>query len=808
MTPAIDELDELVARACASIAPTWPLDRFIAVNPFWEMVDQPLPVVSSRLTALSGARLLMPRAWFREAWQAGRLRDEDLEEAIARSAWSGSVADLHRLMNSDEPTVSRRARVLDVADALRDLEHEVSWRDFITHSSSQFFAAYFDDGQARLGPDREGGLYASWRRQLPRDHSPVLVLGSRAHLEVANELAPTARDMIRTALRELDIPSHERQAYLTSLLLDLNGWAAWCAYRRWSARLAHGDDDHIVDLLAIRIAWEWIVLRGGGSGLVAKWQRAMASWSEIDAAARDSQTTDWLLQSAIELAWQRELCEQLEAGPRSASPEVISVQAAFCIDVRSEVFRRALEAQDPSVQTIGFAGFFGMPIEYVPLASSNARPQLPGLLAPKFRVTDAAVPTGLAARRAARLTLDAAWQSFKTSALSSFTFVESLGLVFGGKLIADTLGRSDAASPERAGLSPAEHARRKPRLTALAGGGVLGVEDRGSLAEGILRAMSLTRNFARLVVLVGHGSQTRNNPHAAGLDCGACGGQPGEINARAAAALLNEPEVRQGLAMRGIAIPESTRFLAGMHDTTTDHVTLYELDELPASHHDDVTTLRGWLEAAGAQTRHERAARLGIEPRSREAVRRAIEVRARDWAQVRPEWGLANNAALIVAPRAHCRHMNLDGRAFLHDYRSDEDPDFAILELIMTAPMVVTHWINLQYYASTVDNLRYGSGNKVLHNVVGAHLGVFEGNGGDLRIGLPMQSLHDGTRWVHTPLRLSVVIEAPCAAIEAVLAKHAKIRSLVDNEWLHLFQFDASARRVRAYRRHGWEDAG
>ena len=84
--------------------------------------------------------------------------------------------------------------------------------------------------------------------------------------------------------------------------------------------------------------------------------------------------------------------------------------------------------------------------------------------------------------------------------------------------------------------------------------------------------------------------------------------------------------------------------------------------------------------------------------------------------------------------------------------------------------------------ASTVDNFRYGSGNKVLHNVVSGHLCAFEGNGGDLRIGLPMQSLHDGERWVHAPLRLSVFIEAPRAAIEGVLRKHEKVRAPVDNE--------------------------
>ena len=124
----------------------------------------------------------------------------------------------------------------------------------------------------------------------------------------------------------------------------------------------------------------------------------------------------------------------------------------------------------------------------------------------------------------------------------------------------------------------------------------------------------------------------------------------------------------------------------------------------------------------------------------------------------------------------------------MHDYDYTQDPELGVLTLIMTAPMVVTNWINMQYYASVVDNVKYGSGNKVLHNVVGGRLGVFEGNGGDLRIGLPMQSLHDGTEWQHTPLRLSVFIEAPQAAMDSIIAKHAVVKNLVDNQWLHLFQ--------------------
>ena len=174
--------------------------------------------------------------------------------------------------------------------------------------------------------------------------------------------------------------------------------------------------------------------------------------------------------------------------------------------------------------------------------------------------------------------------------------------------------------------------------------------------------------------------------------------------------------------------------------------------------------------------------------------------RARDWSQVRPEWGLANNAAFIAAPRERTASLDLEGRSFLHDYDWRNDADLGVLELIMTAPMVVANWINMQYNASVTDNVRYGSGNKVLHNVVGGNMGVFEGNGGDLRIGLPLQSLHDGEHWMHTPLRLSVYIAAPADAIKGIYAKHDVVRQLVDNDWLFLFRLDEDGSVERLYR--------
>jgi len=796
--------DEALQRACARIAPTWPLDRFIAVNPFWGLVDRPLPEVAATLQSLSGAQLLMPRPWYLQAYREGRLLDEHLQAALETSGSTASLTDLRALLEHDDPALPTRARVVDVADAGRDLVHEVPWRSFVTHSISQFCAAHFDDGQAQFGPAREGGLYASWRRQALTDRSPALLMDVPSYRECARDLPATAQELIATAIAALEVPPNDRESYLWSLLLDQNGWASWCAYRRWTARLEGREDDTISDLVAIRLAWEWMVYRTGGEAVARRWKIATASWTQIDVAAAAARSNDWLLQTAMEIAWRAPVLRALPSGFRSARPVSPAVQAVFCIDVRSEVFRRALESTSPSVQTLGFAGFFGIPMDYQPFGAETARPQLPGLLAPRLRAADTGLGTDAEERRARNLDLAAAWGAFKTDALSTFTFVEALGLTYAGTLLADSLGLSTSRAVESAGLSGGMEARRKPRLVGSVDGGPLELDARCDLAAGMLRGMSLTRDFARLVLLAGHGSATRNNPHAAGLDCGACCGQTGEVNARAAAALLNEPDVRKGLAQRGIHVPDSTSFVPALHNTTADEVVFFDLDELPPSHRDDVDTLRSWLAEAGARTRTERAGLLELANVAPSELHRAVRARTTDWAQVRAEWGLANNAAFIVAPREHCRHVNLQGRSFLHEYRHQEDEGFGILELIMTAPMVVAHWINFQYYASTVDNGRYGSGNKVLHNVVGGHLGVFEGNGGDLRIGLPMQSLHDGERWVHTPLRLSVFIEAPRSAIEGVLNKHADVRALVTNGWISLFQLDEGESAINAFRAGRW----
>jgi uncharacterized protein YbcC (UPF0753/DUF2309 family) len=801
-------LNEAAERACARIAPTWPLDRFIAVNPFWSLIQKPLPEVAGDLAALSGARLLMPREWYADEWRAGRFRSEHLREAIAESGIDVTERDLIASFWIGEPTLSRRPLVVDVMEALRRREHEVTWRDFVMERISRFCASYFDDSQAQVSGVRVGGFYASWRIQAQTDQMPHLFMSLDGYRTTVGNLPKTADEMIARGCEDLGVPVSERERYFAALLLDVNGWASWSAYLRWNARQVGGDDGHLRELLAIRLGWEWTLFCSSDDAIRAEWQFAMTSWSAIDRAAQLARSDDWILQRAVEIAWLSQMRPKLPQGFGATRPAAPKLQAAFCLDVRSEVFRRALEAQGEGIQTLGVAGFFGVPIEYVPLAADSARPQLPGLMAPKYRVTDTGVPDGLEATRRSRLEAAHAWKAFKSSSLSSFAFVDSVGLFFARNLFRDTFraDRYRSDHQDRAGLTESEDRTRMPRLTSHANGAALSADERCQIAATFLRTMGLTRGFARLVLLVGHASETKNNAYSAGLDCGACGGQPGDVNARAAAALLNEPEVRAGLVTRGIQVPATTLFVAALHNTTTDEVTLFV--EAPATAHQaELAEARALLDRAGVATRRERAPSLGLGDLTDAKLHAAAVKRASNWAEVRPEWGLAGNAVFIVAPRERSRHIDLEGRAFLHDYRFEDDADHAILEAVMTGPVVVAHWINFQYYASTVDNARYGTGNKVLHNVVGGHLGVFEGNGGDLRIGLSLQSLHDGERWVHTPLRLTVFIEASRPAIDSVLAKHVKVRELVDNEWLHLFQLDPAERACFARRRGEWKPA-
>lgn len=794
------DLSTVVTQVCQRITPNWPLDQMIAVSPYWHRINQPFSHVAASLEKQAGSPMSMKGEVYLARWQHGEITEGHLLRANQEFGDRFTIRELVDSLSANQTELTPAPLHCDALDSQRDLSHQPAWCDTITTQISQFCAAYFDDSLSDWKADNTQGLYASWRSAIEQDYSVALLMKSKQINTRAKQLPDDSFAAIDWVIDKLLLNESDYKHYLEACLLRINGWASWCAYLNWQANFKQQTTDYLQDLLAIRLCWEWLIL-DSARPIEMLWQR---QWKQHYAMPVQNQPL-MIWQRADEIRYQSHLFNALKQSHANRPEKAqIEAQVAFCIDVRSEVIRRHLEARSDKIATLGFAGFFGMPISYNPIGTDVHRPQLPGLLAPQMQVSECCdaheQQHALVKQRKQQLKRGQSWQPFHRQPGAAFTLVESTGLSYITQLVKRALPLRSGASVNNEDTS-SDIACSVPKLSA-----EVSLEQRTQLAADILTGMGLTQQQARLVVLVGHGAQTENNPQQAGLDCGACCGQSGEVNARAAAALLNEPKVRLQLANMGIEVSSETWFMAGLHNTTTENVELLDVRLVPETHQADIAKLRQKFDQASIAARRERAPGIGISVNNVDdsKLAKAFANRANDWSQTRPEWGLTNNAAFIIAPRWRSRDVNLEGRVFMHEYDPNQDQTGEVLEKIMTAPMLVTHWINMQYFASSVDNFRYGSGNKTLHNVVGGHIGLFEGNGGDLRNGLALQSVHDGQEWRHQPLRLTVIIDAPRAAIQGVIDAHQTVRYLVDNQWLYLARFGENG--IEQYRNSEWID--
>ena len=775
MTRILDKAD----AAARAIPPAFPLDATVAVNPFLGQTTEDLATATARLERVAGIRATQAPARYAGMMRTGQIDDTDLHaawQACPAADKPTDIADLKAMLDSltqENAPIAALPTLADLAAGATGTD----WPAVIEKSFGLWAAGHFDRGQALWHPRPGQSAFAAWRDWARHDLTPEIA-GLTGFCTRITETPDTPEQAILNAVGALGLTDAASDTAFHRLFMDLGGWSQHARWLLWQAELAGGSDRTLIDLLAIRLVWEEALL-AHLPDLAGPWAETVEQHAAPVAPALRHVVLA-ILQDAADRAHQRGLITALDG--TASVPARPTLQAAFCIDVRSEVFRRALEAVSPEIETIGFAGFFGLPLSHRPFASDISGAHLPVLLNPALTTTsgadDSAEQEARIAARARR-----AWGRFRQAAVSSFAFVEAAGPLYAGKLLRDALrlgGAADGGAPS-------------PQIE-----GGLTAQAKADTAAAVLHAMSLTKGFGKLVLLAGHGAQVTNNPHASAYHCGACGGHTGEVSARVLADLLNDPETRAGLSDRGIDLPQDTLFIAGLHNTTTDEITLYD-KTMPQNRKADLQQLRAWLKAAGQAARAERA------PRLPGASAQGLARRALDWAEVRPEWGLAGCAAFVAAPRGATAAKDLDGRAFLHSYDWQDDTDFATLELILTAPVVVASWISLQYYGSTVAPNVFGGGNKLIHNVTGG-IGVIEGNCGRLRPGLPLQAVHDGSRDMHAPLRLSVMIEAPREAIWDVLERHPDLRALFDNGWLHLFALRGG--RVEARYRAGsrWED--
>lgn len=486
-------------------------------------------------------------------------------------------------------------------------------------------------------------------------------------------------------------------------------------------------------------------------------------------------------------------------------------QAITCLDEREESFRRHLEEVAPDAETFGAAGFFNVAMYYRGAADAHFVPLCPIVLTPQHWVEeqpDQGHELAHRQRAQARRALGTAahgLQSNSRSAVGGAVIAATLGALAAVPLVArvlfprlvlkahDYFGRY-VRSPKATRL---RLERSDAKASSENGGLGYSVQEMATVADRLLRDIGLTRQFARLVFILGHGSDSLNNPHKSAYDCGACGGSPGAPNGRALAQMLNDHRVRALISEKGIIIPDDTWFVGGYHNTCDDSVSLSDIDRVPESHRAELAVVRRDFDATGDRNAHERcrrfmSARLDLQP---EGARKHVEARSGDLAQTRPELGHATNAICVAGRRSRTRGLFLDRRAFLASYDpTQDDADGSTLARILGAAVPVCGGINLEYYFSHVDSQGYGCGTKLPHNVTSL-LGVMDGAASDLRTGLPWQMVE-----IHEPVRLLFVVESTPDVLFRVMSRNAVVGGMIRNGWVQMTLLDPDSGAISVFR--------
>lgn len=649
--------------------------------------------------------------------------------------------------------------------------------------------AFFDEGQATIAmPGREAGFY--------RCFADLAVFDARLNrtstdARFLRALPESAAEAIELCLDKLGITERQREEFIRQSLAALPGWSGYVQWKsNWqrpeenSARPASVTDFVAVRLVLTCLLWpDATCIEGREPSLPQKIDSLGVSESQY----RDS------------------LLGQLLNPPKTAIEIPLArpkAQLVFCIDVRSEPFRQAIEARN-DYETLGFAGFFGVPVRIEGYGADKAYDSCPVLLKPGIEVKERPCTAhSQAAERHERgrglLGLAKGfYQTLKYNFATPFALVEMLGPWCGLWMTAKTFVPTVAGQLRQRTVTG-----MIPDIDVMPSLEHIDISRQADFGEQALRMMGLTSRLAPLVVFCGHGSTTENNAFASSLDCGACGGNHGGGNARILAAILNDEQVRGILVQRGLRIPADTRFVAAEHDTTTDSTILFGAEGLSGEHAAMIAQLRTDLAAAREENAAARRKTFGALPGNVDQRARSTFDRSQDWAQVRPEWGLARNAAFIVGPRELTRQANLEGCCFLHSYDWRADVELKFLTTILTAPMVVAQWINSQYFFSTIDNVAYGAGSKVTQNVTG-RIGVMQGNASDLMHGLPLQSVNatDDTPY-HEPLRLLAVVHAPKASLDSIVHSQEVLRKLFGNGWVNLTCIDPTDNQAYSLKRN------
>lgn len=716
--------------------------------------------------------------------------------------------------------------------------------------------AYLDQGIAYWPmPLREEGLLAASRSIMAQPLSIYRRHLSGVCVEFLRQQknGMGAADIVLDALDRLGVPGEEWEQFITAELLALRGWAGMIRMLEKDVTLAPHDrvKCSLMEFLALRLTYTMVAVQDL-LGSTAAWcaiqipapkmdrftsvarffdVAQLIGLSSRELAALPTENFDRLMHEITEcneterrrllhLAYERrhERSILIPLAKHRSLPSLqpvgdrLAAQVVFCIDEREESFRRALEEVDSCIETVGAAGFFGVAINYAGLDDAHGVSLCPVVVTPAHAVREVAVGEH-AHLHEKRQWLRRAWAKVtRNGFISSRTLVRGwistacLGflslfpLVFRvlsprvyGKLI-KRLNRAFLPEPRTEVTFMRDDSESREATTGLLHG-----FDEQEMAErvySVLGPAGLHRAHARLFVILGHGSTSLNNPYESAYCCGACGGRTGAPNARIFAIMANRPGVRAVLREKGVVIPEDTWFLGGYHDTCSDDVEYFDVDLIPESHHGDLNRVRQSIDRARVMNADERVRRFGTAASSVRGERalRHVQARAEHIAEPRPEYGHCTNAVAYVGRREHTRGLFMDRRAFLVSYDATKDLQNQALARVLGAVIPVCAGINLEYYFSTVDNEAYGSGTKLPHNITGL-VGVMNGFQGDLRTGLPLQTVE-----LHEPVRILFIVETTPARLMSVIHANAELVEFVCNRWIRLATLDPDDGHIEIYR--------
>ena len=746
-------LKQYVKEASNVIGKTWPLYSFVTSNPLTGYESMPFEKAVNSAKHLLGANVYPETELYKAALNDGSIENNILIDLLTKEGFLETPETyLNQLLKSKTEFVENETQDLD-------------------RTLAKYLSVFLDEGLAEWDmPNRELGFYKAWRKLAKYDKT----------ISLKGNLPNTATEALTIVLKHYSEENYI-QIFKTNLAA-LPGYVGYINHRNENnTEWQQNFPIDLLDYLAVRL---WY-----------------AQALNIDLLPNNQnhieQTTTMKLQElflkAWEMTWQNSISNTLQDQAHANSKinkKALDAQLVFCIDTRSELIRRHVESKG-HYETFGYAGFFGIATDYVNPENGIARKSCPPILNSAYQTSE--ITPEKNDEQMAKFKKRVSQSDFKNYVLkrmknmlpSAFGFVEGTGILYGFSLVARTLLPGQLYRKQIKKKNPIETfcitqldyiSDSKTSQSDIA------LDEKVTIVKSAFDLLGWTE-FAPLVIFSGHGSHTANNAFASSLDCGACAASPGRHNARMLAKLANDIQVRSKLNLEyGIKIPDSTVFVGAEHNTTTDAIELFDA-EVPKSHLSRLKALKQDLVLAQETATQERLSK------STNSVALA-HINANNWSETRPEWGLAKNSGFIIGSRKLTKNLQLDGKCFLHSYEWDKDPEGNALEGIMQGPMVVTQWINNHYYFSTVDNDFFGGGTKITHNVTGK-FGVVQGNGGDLKMGLPLQSIKSTDEdYYHKPLRLSVMIHAPIARVSEILLNNPHLRELLDNSWIYLLVMD------------------